>query len=41
MQLQPKKAVLAETSFSWDEVKKHNKKSDCWLVIDGAVYDVR
>lgn len=40
MQLQPKKAVLAETSFSWDEVKKHNKKSDCWLVIDGAVYDV-
>lgn len=25
---------------SWDEIAKHNTLDDCWLVIDGRVYDV-
>lgn len=27
-------------SFSWDEISKHNKPSDCWIVVKGNVYDV-
>ena len=26
--------------FSWEEVEKHNKESDCWIVIDDTVYNV-
>jgi cytochrome b involved in lipid metabolism len=26
--------------FSWDQVKKHNKKEDLWLVINKNVYDL-
>ncbi len=26
--------------FTWDEVKRHNKESDCWIVVKGKVYDV-
>ncbi|KAI9025731.1 hypothetical protein DFJ74DRAFT_48693 [Hyaloraphidium curvatum] len=26
--------------MSWDEVKKHAKRDDMWIVIDGVVYDV-
>lgn len=26
--------------FTWDEVVKHDKWNDCWLVIHGKVYDV-
>mmetsp|Transcript_2561 Transcript_2561/g.4236 ORF Transcript_2561/g.4236 Transcript_2561/m.4236 type:complete len:519 (-) Transcript_2561:87-1643(-) len=26
--------------FSVQEIAKHNKQGDCWLVVDGAVYDV-
>jgi len=28
------------TKFSWDEISKHNKETDCWLVVKGNVYDV-
>lgn len=27
-------------SFTMEEVAKHNSKKDCWLVIDGFIYDV-
>ena len=26
--------------FSIDEVAKHNKKDDCWVIVDGKVLDV-
>ncbi|KAL8254120.1 hypothetical protein R6Q59_032348 [Mikania micrantha] len=26
--------------LSFDEVSKHNRKTDCWLIISGKVYDV-
>jgi len=29
-----------KSSFSMSDVAKHNNKNDCWLVIDGKVYDV-
>ena len=33
-------AELALQEFSWDEIKRHNEKTDRWIVIEGAVYDV-
>ena len=24
----------------WDEISQHNKKDDCWVVVDGVVYDM-
>lgn len=27
-------------AFSWEEIAKHNKLEDCWLVVSGKVYDV-
>ena len=26
--------------YDWSEISKHNQTSDCWVVIDGFVYDV-
>eukprot|EP00299_Pterocystis_sp_00344_P001476 c11314_g1_i1.p1 GENE.c11314_g1_i1~~c11314_g1_i1.p1 ORF type:complete len:524 (+),score=111.16 c11314_g1_i1:34-1572(+) len=26
--------------FSWEEVRQHNKDTDCWIVIDNKVFDV-
>ena len=26
--------------FSWDEVRRHNKETDLWVVFKGEVYDV-
>ena len=26
--------------LSWEEIKKHNNQSDCWIVIDQFVYDI-
>ena len=27
-------------TYSTDEVAQHNSKDDCWLILDGKVYDV-
>lgn len=31
---------MEEPVFALEEVKNHSKEEDCWLVIDGFVYDV-
>eukprot|EP00732_Lithocolla_globosa_P003584 Lithocolla_globosa_v1_NODE_2945_length_1815_cov_5.456250.p4 type:complete len:131 gc:universal NODE_2945_length_1815_cov_5.456250:1719-1327(-) len=31
---------MAGTEISWEEVKKHNKADDAWVVVDGDIYDV-
>jgi L-lactate dehydrogenase (cytochrome) len=33
-------AKPSSSLISFDEVQKHNTRSDCWVVIDGKVYDV-
>lgn len=30
----------AMATYTLDDVAKHNSSSDCWMVIDGGVYDV-
>ncbi len=27
-------------SFSWEDIRKHDKENDAWVVMDGEVYDV-
>ena len=26
--------------YKWEEISKHRRRRDCWLLIDGKVYDV-
>ena len=32
--------VRPEGPFSLEEVGKHNTREDCWIIVDGSVYDV-
>lgn len=32
--------AAAKKTFPMDEVKKHNKDTDCWVILHGQVYDV-
>ena len=27
-------------SYSWEDIRKHDKESDAWVVMDGEVFDV-
>ncbi|KAI9835712.1 MAG: hypothetical protein M1819_001889 [Sarea resinae] len=36
----PKEFKVPEQEFSMEEVKKHNKKEDLWIVVKGVVMDV-
>ncbi|KAE8149686.1 FAD binding domain-containing protein [Aspergillus avenaceus] len=36
----PKKFEIPETEYSMEEVSKHNKKEDLWIVVKGVVLDV-
>jgi cytochrome b involved in lipid metabolism len=33
-------APLAEIGYSLDDVARHSRADDCWMTIDGQVYDV-
>ncbi|KAK9379306.1 FAD binding domain-containing protein [Kockiozyma suomiensis] len=35
-----KEFSIPETEFTVDDVKKHNKKDDCWVIVKGLVMDV-
>lgn len=26
--------------YDWDEIKKHNRPDDTWLVVDNIIYDI-
>ena len=30
----------ANASYSWDDIRKHDKESDAWVVLKGEVFDV-
>ncbi|KAE8346944.1 hypothetical protein BDV24DRAFT_122541 [Aspergillus arachidicola] len=36
----PKKFEIPETEYSMEEIAKHNKKDDLWIVVKGVVLDV-
>lgn len=38
--LSPDQPVDKTTVYSMDEISKHSIAGDCWLLIDGKVYDV-
>lgn len=33
-------ALLAASTFSMADVAKHSSKADCWVAIEGNVYDI-
>ena len=32
--------VASMVPLTWDEISQHNTKNDCWVVVDGVVYDM-
>jgi len=36
----PKQFTIPEKEFTMEEVAKHNKKNDCWVVVKGVVMDL-
>lgn len=35
-----KPSVPGNIGYTMDEIKKHNKKNDCWIIIENNVYDI-
>lgn len=33
-------ASKSKKTYTWDQVREHSSFDDCWLVIEGRVYDV-
>ena len=29
-----------KTIYTWEEVRKHNKRDDCWIVVNDNVYNM-
>jgi cytochrome b involved in lipid metabolism len=40
IQKKSKEELKMEGPFSLDEIAKHNSSEDCWIIVDGKVYDV-
>ncbi|KAI3808760.1 hypothetical protein L1987_24721 [Smallanthus sonchifolius] len=38
--MQAAMTTFGNKAFAFNEVSKHNKTKDCWLIIEGKVYDV-
>jgi cytochrome b involved in lipid metabolism len=34
------KDKMPKNFYQWEEIKKHNKENDCWVVMKGVVYDI-
>lgn len=32
--------VTKKNSYTWKEISENNKKSSCWVVLNGCVYDL-
>jgi cytochrome b involved in lipid metabolism len=32
--------VAKKSSYTWKEISENNKKSSCWVVLNGSVYDL-
>jgi cytochrome b involved in lipid metabolism len=32
--------TTSKTLFKWEEVRKHDKRNDCWIVVNGNVYNM-
>ena len=32
--------VASMAPLTWDEISQHNTKKDCWVGVDGVVYDM-
>lgn len=36
----PNGASSLKTLYTWEEIRKHNQKNDCWIVVNDIVYNM-